>query len=205
MGIARSRYNLIAPIYDPVMSAVMRANFQKWRTQLWSKVEGQRILEVGVGTGLDFSYYPPGKEITAIDVSRNMLERARKRAEEQKVRVKLKEMDVQHLEFEDNYFHCVVSSLVFCAVDEPLKGLAEVRRVLRPGGKFVLLEHVISDNPTLAWLMRLLNPVPVFLMGEHFTRDTAANVQKSGLLLEKVTHLSGIFRLIEARKPQIYV
>ena len=199
--LAKRRYNRIAPIYDFMETLVERSRYSKWREMLWSKVEGTHILEVGVGTGKNFSFYLEDAEITAIDFSEKMLQRARARAESQKVKVRLQQMDVQSLEFEDNSFDAVVASFVFCSVPDPVKGLMEVERVCKPEGKVVLLEHVLSANRVLAWLMNLVNPIVVRTMGPNINRRTVDNVIKSGLTVEQVTNLAvGIFKLIEARK-----
>ena len=167
----------------------------------WSKVEGTHVLEVGVGTGKNFPCYPQGAEITAIDFSERMLERARAKADRQKVKVRLLQMDVQNLQFEDNSFDTVVASFVFCSIPDPLRGLAEVQRVCKAGGKVVLLEHVLSANRILGWLMNLANPLTVRIAGANINRTTAENVARSGLKVEQVTDLAlGIFKLIEARK-----
>lgn len=168
---------------------------------MWSKVEGKDILEVGVGTGKNFPYYPENADITAIDFSGKMLSRAREKAPKQEVKVHLFQMDVQNLEFKDNTFDTVVSSFVFCSVPDPARGLMEVERVCRPGGKVVLLEHVLSANRILSWVMNLANPFVVRMIGANINRRTVENVAKSGLIVEKVTDLAaGIFKLIEARK-----
>jgi ubiquinone/menaquinone biosynthesis C-methylase UbiE len=110
-------------------------------------------------------------------------------------------MDVQHLVFEDNTFDTIAATFVFCSVPNPVGGLMEVARVCRPGGKVVLLEHVLSANPALAWVMNLINPLAVRISGANINRITVDNVVKSGLVLEQVTDLgAGIFKLIEARK-----
>lgn len=198
---ARRRYNRIAPVYDFMEGLVERSRYSTWREMIWSKVEGNKILEVGVGTGKNFPCYPRGAEITAIDFSDRMLERARKKAREQGLQVRLQQMDVQSLEFEDNTFDTVVATFVFCSVPDPVRGLAEVERVCRPGGKVLLLEHVLSDNRVIAWLMNLVNPVLARLMGPNINRRTVENVARSGLIVEQVTDLAaGIFKLIEARK-----
>ena len=202
--IGRRQYNLFAPLYDPLLSLLEGSNFAEWRKLLWSKVEGKNILEVGVGTGRSFPFYPPGATILAIDNSENMLRRAKHKAEKLNLWVNLELMDVQRLAFSDNTFDSGVSSLVFCSVPDPIQGLKEVRRVVRSGGKVVLLEHVISDKPSLARFINLLNSPIAALTGENFNRDTAYNVEKSGLIVEKVTRLSSIFRLIEARKERLY-
>jgi ubiquinone/menaquinone biosynthesis C-methylase UbiE len=180
---------------------VERSRYSKWRGLLWSKVEGTRILEVGVGTGKNFSYYPSDAEITAIDFSNRMLKRAKDKASKQKVKVHLQQMDVQNLKFEDNTFDTVVASFVFCSVPDPVRGLMEVERVCKHGGKVVLLEHVLSTNRIVAWLMNLANPLVVRMVGANINRQTVANVTKSGLVVEQITDLgAGIFKLIEARK-----
>ena len=198
---AKRRYNRIAPVYDFMESLVERSRYSKWREMLWSKVEGTHILEVGVGTGKNFPYYPAHAEITAIDFSEKMLVYARDKAGKKGVQVHLQQMDVQNLEFEDNTFDTVVASFVFCSVPDPVRGLMEVERVCKPEGKVLLLEHILSANRTLAWLMNLVNPIVVRVVGANINRRTVENVIKSGLRVEQVTDLAaGIFKLIEARK-----
>jgi ubiquinone/menaquinone biosynthesis C-methylase UbiE len=198
---AIKRYNRIAPIYDLMESLVERSRYRKWREILWSKVEGTSILEVGVGTGKNFPYYPQGAHVTAVDFSDKMLARARSKAKKQGLKIDLRQMDVQKLEFKDNTFDTVVASFVFCSVPDPIKGLKEIKRICKPGGKVLLLEHVLSANRILAFLMNLVNPVVVRVMGPNINRKTVENVHNSGLNIEKVTDLAaGIFKLIEARK-----
>lgn len=199
--LARRRYNRIAPVYDLLEGLVERSRYRQWRQLLWSKVTGKRVLEVGVGTGKNFPYYPAEAEVTAIDFSEKMLARAREKARKQKVKVNLLPMDVQKMEFPDNSYDTVVATFVFCSVPDSIKGLMEVERVCQPGGKVLLLEHVLSANRVLAWLMNVVNPVVVRVMGPNINRRTVENVVKSGLIVEKVTNLAaGIFKLIEARK-----
>jgi len=130
-----------------------------------------------------------------------MLKRAQDKVSKQKVKVRLQQMDVQNLDFEDNTFDTVVASFVFCSVPDPVRGLMEIRRVCKPGGKVVLLEHVLSANRVLGWLMNLSNPLVVRMVGANINRQTVANVIKSRLVVEQITDLeAGIFKLIEARK-----
>ena len=141
--VARRRYNRIAAVYDLMESVVENSRYNRWRQALWSKVEGKDILEVGVGTGKNFPYYPENTDVTAIDFSEKMLSRARKKAQKQELKVHLFQMDVQNLEFENNTFDTVVSSFVFCSVPGPARGLMEVERRCRPGGKVV---RIIGAN-----------------------------------------------------------
>lgn len=202
--ITRRRYNRIAPFYDLMESLVERSGYGKWRQLMWRKVEGTRILEVGVGTGKNFPFYPADAEITAIDFSEKMLKRAKHKANKQKMKVHLQQMDVQHLQFEDNTFDTVVTAFVFCSVPDPVRGLVEVERVCKPGGKVVLLEHVLSANRILGWLMNLASPLVARMVGANINRRTVENVNSSGLIVEQVTDLGvGIFKLIEARKKTL--
>ncbi len=197
----KRRYDRIAPVYDLMEGLAERSRYTRWRKLLWDKVKGKNILEVGVGTGKNFPYYPPGAKIVAIDFSQKMLDRAREKARRESVQVNLQQMDVQKLEFADNTFDTVVASFVFCSVPDPIRGLKEVERVVKKGGKVVLLEHVLSADRIIAWFMNLVNPVVVRLMGPNINRETVENAARSGLKVERVTDLAaGIFKLIEARK-----
>jgi len=199
--VARKRYDRIATFYDFVEGLVERSRYSTWRRFLWNKVEGKKILEVGVGTGKNFAYYPANAEITAIDFSKKMLRRAQGKASSQAIKVDLQLMDVQNMSFANTTFDTVVATFVFCSVPDPIKGLMEIKRVCKPEGKVLLLEHVLSANPILARLMNLTNPAVVRIMGPNINRKTVDNVTKSGLKVEQVTDLAaGIFKLIEARK-----
>ena len=199
-ALVRRRYDRMAALFDFLEDHAGGSRLRRWRALSWTRVEGSRILEVGVGTGPSFPFYPRGATVTAIDLSPKMLELARRKAGQQGVTVVLDEMDVQSLRFADSTFDTVIASLVFCAVPDPAHGLAEIKRVCKPGGKIVLLEHVLSSRRWLAVIMNLFNPVVFWMIGDNFNRKTVDNVARSGLVVEKVTDLSGIFKLIEARK-----
>lgn len=199
--VARRRWNRTARGYDVMEVVIEKLWARKWRPLLWSKVEGTHILEIGVGTGKNFPYYPVGAEITAIDFSSKMLERARDKANNQNVTVYLREMDLQNLEFADNTFDTVAGSAVFCCVPDPVRGIAEVERVCKPGGKVILLEHDLRANRILGWIANIANPLLVRMIGSNFNRRAVDNLTRNGLTLEKVTNLNaGIAKLIEARK-----
>jgi len=201
--IIRRRYDRIAPVFDLLESAMETIAFRGWRALQWSRVEGSGILEVGVGTGKNFPFYPPDAQITAIDFSEAMLRRAEAKAQQSGVRVSLRVMDVQQLDFPAATFDAVVGSFVFCSVPDPRQGLEEIRRVLKPGGQLVLLEHVLSDRPFAAWLMKRVNPLVVRLLGANIDRRTIETVASSGFAIERIVDLSAIVKLIQARCPEV--
>ena len=164
-------------------------------------MEGMYILEVGVGTGKNMPYYPPGAHVTAIDLSERMLSRARRRAEMLRVAVDLRQMDVQQLAFPSESFDAVVASFVFCSVPDPILGLREVARVCKPKGEVRLLEHMRARNRALGLMMDLVNPLAVRMSGANINRPTVRNVESAGLTVVSVEDLArqGIFRLIVAR------
>lgn len=197
----RARYQRIAPLYD-AMESLAERRYADWRPRLWSLVRGPKVLEVGVGTGKNMPYYPAGADITAIDLTPGMLERAEARAAQLGTDVGLQLGDVQDLNFADNTFDEVVATFVFCSVPDPMLGLDEMARVLKPNGRLLMLEHVRSANPLLGALMDLLDPITVRLMGPHVNRRTVQNVQRSRLQLERVENVSqgSIFKLIVAKR-----
>jgi phosphatidylethanolamine/phosphatidyl-N-methylethanolamine N-methyltransferase len=199
--LIKKRFDRIAPFFDS-MDAVCEGLFLKHRRRsLWSLAAGPHILEVGVGTGKNFDYYPASSRITAIDFSPQMLKRAEQKKRRKNIDVELMLMDVQSLCYADNSFDTIIASCVFCSVPSPHKGLKELYRVCRPGGRVLLLEHVISARPLLAALMNFFNPVPLKLMGVNINRDTLTSIRAcgfSGVALKDGSN--DIIKLIEARK-----
>jgi ubiquinone/menaquinone biosynthesis C-methylase UbiE len=160
------------------------------------------VLEVGVGTGKNMPFYPAGVEITAIDLSPEMLDRARIRAQKLKLEIELHTGDVQKLEYPDSTFDTVVATCVFCSVPDPHLGLNEVERVLNPGGRALFIEHVRSNVVLVGEFMDLINPIVVRTMGPNINRHTVENVRGSELSIDLVENLGfgDIFKLIVARK-----
>lgn len=202
---ARSRYGRIAPIYD-FLEILPEIRYRPWREQFWRTIAkrldpGSQLLEIGVGTGKNMPFWPTDAQITAIDLTPGMLSRAKDRAERLEKSAELKLGDVQALDFPDNAFDVAAATFVFCSVPDPVLGLKELMRVVRPGGWVFLMEHVRSQHPILGKLMDLLNPLVVRTMGPNINRDTVGNVLLSGLELLQVDDLGmgGIFKMISAR------
>lgn len=181
------RYNRFSKIYD-LVNKPMDARTSKWNVEIIKELKG-RALEVGVGTGKNIQFYPDNPDITAIDFSANMLEKAKEKAVKYNKRVDLKLMDVQNLEFQDNSFDTVFATCVFCSVPDPVQGLKEIKRVCKPEGKIILLEHVRSENKIIGALMDFINPVVVSLIGVNINRRTVENVKKAGFTKIEATNL----------------
>ena len=196
------KYDRAASLYDVFELPLEKIWFSSWRKKYVSPLKG-RILEVGIGTGKNIPYYSQYANVTGIDFSRKMLERAKKMLENSgKKNIELKLMDAEKLEFEDNSFDYVVTSCVFCSVPDPIKGLKEIKRVLRPSGKLVMIEHVLSSNRAIALIENIFNPMHRFFTGTEINRDTKKNIQKAGLRIIKDIKLAlfDVFRLFEAGK-----
>jgi ubiquinone/menaquinone biosynthesis C-methylase UbiE len=197
-GRTRRLYNRAARIYN-WCAGPAEPRFEPLRRRVWAEAVGPDILEVGVGTGKNFPFYPPNAELTAIDLSDRMLAYASQYAADTGVQARLLQMDAQHLDFPDDTFDSVVSTLVFCTVPHPVQGLREARRVCKPGGCIVLLEHVRPEG-LLGFATDIFSPLSVTIFGEHLNRHTVDAVRQAGVDIQYVDNLgSRIFRLIVAK------
>jgi ubiquinone/menaquinone biosynthesis C-methylase UbiE len=183
------------------MEGLAEGRYRPWREKLWALVKGPTVLEVGVGTAKNIPFWPKSMLITAIDLTPGMLDIAGRHAQELGLAADLRLGDVQALDFPDASFETALATFVFCSVPSPVLGLRELARVVKPGGQVLLLEHQRSDNPLLARLMDLLNPLAVPLMGANINRPTVENVRESGLQIDQIESVGagGIFKLIIAR------
>lgn len=200
----RSRYDLIAPLYNFMEWPIEQFMFKRWRKELWDDITGPTVLEIGVGTGKNIPYYPEGIKLTGIDLSPGMLKRAKPLLGKKQIdHVTLKEMDAQDLDFPDNHFDEVVATFVFCSVPNPIIGLKEALRVTKPGGKLHLLEHMKSEQAFLAIVMKMLDTPIHYLSGVHIARQTVENVKKAGWKIDNVQDLTakGIFKKMKVSKP----
>lgn len=198
----RIRWDRNARGYDRMMVLGEKLIGRRLRPRLWQRVGLGKLLEVGVGTGANFRYYPQGVAATAIDLSGEMLRRAQQKAAGLGLSVDFHQMDAQSLSFAQGSFDQVVTTWVFCSVPDPVQGLSEIKRVLRPGGRLMMLEHVRGPG-LLGRIMDWLNPLMVRLSGTSINRDTVANVKRAGLAVEEVkTYLCGVIKLIVARGPE---
>ena len=198
--IAR-QYDELASRYDAGIGLFERLLAGDGRQWVTSRATG-RVLEIAVGTGRNLPSYARDVTITGIDISPEMLDIARRRASEIGVDADLRVGDAQALSFADNAFDSVVSTLAMCTIPDDEQAIAEVRRVLRPGGQFVLLEHVRSPNRFVRGVQRLLDPLSVRVMCDHLLREPVDVLRATGFEIVEIERSKfGIIERVSARKP----
>ena len=193
-------YDRIASTYDFLDTIPERLFYRSWRRQLWSPLTAGRILEIGVGTGKNIPFYPAGAQVTAVDISPRMLDKAAERAAtKQDVSIELHTMSVSQLSFKDDTFDAVVGSFIFTVIDDPSLALQEIMRVCRPGGRVHLLEFTRSDNRLVALIQDLLTPLNRAIYRARMNRDIVGLVRRSGFQAVAVEAVGdGIVRCIRA-------
>jgi ubiquinone/menaquinone biosynthesis C-methylase UbiE len=178
--------------------------FAGWRWELLGAVRGP-ALEIGCGFGRNFAHYPPEAAVTAFDLDAERVTAAQLHAQRlrapERARIRLAVGNAEHLAWPNRTFEAVTGTLVFCSIPHPAQALDEVRRVLRPGGRLYLVEHVRSDRPWLAALQDALAPAWHWATGGcNLNRDTAQTLRTNGFEIEQLkTGLSGVLNLIIAR------
>jgi ubiquinone/menaquinone biosynthesis C-methylase UbiE len=199
MGIGcQSKWERMSRTYDWTTWADAR-RFGAAKRDLFSGMQG-RCLMVATGTGSDFQYFPPNLAITAIDISPGMLARAQKRAAEHKGQLQVEVADVQELPYENGTFDTVATSCTFCSVPNPLRGLRELHRCLKPGGRLLMFEHVRSRIGPVAILQDFMTVVTGHF-GPAMNRDTVGNVLRAGFQLHRDTNVCfDIVKAIEAKR-----
>jgi len=191
-------YDRVAPVYDLYTAPMEALGSRRARRRLFARARGQ-VLELGIGTGLNLSSYPQLAGLTGVDISPRMIGRARRRASRLGLEARLEVADIEHLPFADASFDTVTAACVFCSVGDPVRGLREAARVVRPDGRVLLYEHVRPVNPLLGRLADLISPVTRALFGPELNRTTERNIEAAGLQIAEVRR-RGIWREIVARR-----
>jgi ubiquinone/menaquinone biosynthesis C-methylase UbiE len=187
--------------YDKQMGFLDRHVFGDSRQWVCRGAAGD-VLEVGIGTGLNLDSYPDDISLTGVDLSPEMLEHARRRAEASGRPVTLQVGDAHRLEFPDASFDTVVCTFALCAIPDERRAIAEMWRVLRPGGQLRLADHVVSTFAPARLLQRVLELVTIPVGEEHFRRRPVLHLRELGFVVERQERFKlGIVERVIARKP----
>jgi ubiquinone/menaquinone biosynthesis C-methylase UbiE len=179
----------MARFYDAALSGMEQACLRDWRAELLGMAAGD-VLEIGSGTGLNLPHYPTHiASLTLTEPDPHMLRRLQQKlTDDQQRNLRLEARAVDNLGFPDHSFDTIVATLVLCSVDSPINALREIRRLLKPTGTFLFIEHVLArTRPRLLCWQRLVQPVWIPLCGNcHLTRDTERDIINSGFQIEQI-------------------
>jgi ubiquinone/menaquinone biosynthesis C-methylase UbiE len=188
-----------AALYDTLMAPMERGGFQAIRQQLLRQARG-KVLEIGAGTGINFSYYTEAEHVIAVDPDPYMAARSVPRATQAAVPIAVVLARAEALPFLDHTFDTVVSTLVFCTIPDPRQALGELQRVSKPGGTALLFEHVRVHRPLAGRLQEWLTPLWKRLAGGcHLNRDTLVLLTQAGFEVTCIKpYYQELFLVIEA-------
>jgi ubiquinone/menaquinone biosynthesis C-methylase UbiE len=197
----RQVWDKAAPSYDKQIAFFERVQFGGGREWLAERARG-RVLEVAIGTGRNIGFYDDDVDLTGIELSPAMLAIASATAEHLGRAVELVEGDAAHLPAADESFDTVVCALSLCTIPDPVRAIAEMRRVLVPGGRLVLLDHIGSTWPPVYAVQWLLERITIRAAGEHFTRRQRPLVEAAGFRIVEAERLkAGTVERLHAVKP----
>jgi ubiquinone/menaquinone biosynthesis C-methylase UbiE len=186
--VTKRKWDRAASNFDLMSGLGPEKRWAPFKREFFSRMGHGKILFLAVGTGLDIPFFPPGRDITGIDISDKMLEKARARAAAYDGQLELRQMDVHQMPFEPACFDQVFTSCTFCSVPDPVAGLESLRRVLKPGGELHMFEHTGSRWFPFSLMMHAMTPLSQ-KFGPSMNRDTVANVQRAGFQLRDVRHV----------------
>ena len=199
----RKAYASFAPLYDFVFGSLLQPG-RRHAIRAMQLQSGDRVLEVGVGTGISLPLYPDNVRVTGVDLSTDMLAKARERARVRSLRnvEDLLEMDATRMTFPDNSFDVVIAMYIVSVVDQPERVVAEMLRVCKPGGRLLIVNHFESRNPVMiAWhaLVRPIHRAVRFRSDLNYQEFTA----RAGLKVERAfrANLFGYSTVVCCRKP----
>ncbi|MBT2690655.1 class I SAM-dependent methyltransferase [Bacillus sp. ISL-47] len=191
--------NFFPSIYDLAMRPLEKRKFQQIRKELLSHATG-RVLEIGAGTGINFPLYKNAEHVDAIEPNQGMIEQSHPRKAAAAVPIQVHQQSAESLNFPDDTFDTVVSTLVFCTIPDPVKALQEISRVSKSQTKILFFEHVKMEQPIPAFAQEALNPLWKRVCdGCNLNRNTLQTIQESGLLVTNVTsYYKGLFLVVES-------
>ena len=189
-----------ASSYDRSISYLDRRFLASSRAWVCSRASG-KTLEVAIGTGLNLGYYPHSTELFGLEFSRPMLQGALDKSAQLNVSTAYTQGDALALPYADSSFDSVVCTYALCGFQDERKSLAEMQRVLKPGGKLLLADHIIASNFLIRGLQRLLELYSIPAHGEHFTRRPLLHLESLGFEIMETERLSfGVIERVHARK-----
>ncbi|MBD7908561.1 class I SAM-dependent methyltransferase [Sporosarcina gallistercoris] len=190
--------SLFSRVYDAAMQPLEATRFKQVRTELIGKAKG-RVLEIGSGTGINFPYYKNAIRVDAIEPNPSMSKRAGDRLRNARVQIQVHETGAEALPFDNDTFDTVVATLVFCTIPYPIKALAEIQRVSKPGAVLLFFEHVRMEPFLLSKSQDLLNPLwEKVCDGCQLNRETLTLIKESGIEVTKVkAYYAKLFLYIE--------
>jgi ubiquinone/menaquinone biosynthesis C-methylase UbiE len=190
-----------APRYDRDAGRLEKMLLDDGRAWVAGQAKGE-VLEVAIGTGLNLEFYPAGVSLTGLDLSPAMLDQARDRAAALGREIVLREGQAHAMPFADDSFDTVVCTLGLCSVPDERPVIAEMYRVLRPGGRLLLLDHVGSHHRLVFWWQRMLEKNMLRQCGDYQTRRPLPLVQQAGFVIEHQERRKlGVVERVTARKP----
>lgn len=201
--MSKYNYDTIAGIYDLLLFPLEKFGLEKLRRRFVPMIKSY-TLDLAVGTGNNIKYYPDDSRVVLVDASMEMLKIAEKKAKElaKKAKLRFVHSRLENLPLPDDFFDTILSIDVFCSVQDQQKALSEIKRVLKPGGKIIFVEHMLTGKMIKDSWLHLLNIITYPTVGSSMTRKTLHSIEKSGLTVLKVENLRGSFKYILCTKNQ---
>jgi ubiquinone/menaquinone biosynthesis C-methylase UbiE len=194
-------FDRYAPKYDRSMGRWERLLFSGNREWVCGQAEGE-VLEIAAGTGRNLEFYPAEARLTGVELSPEMAQIGRERAQELGRRFDLRLGNAEHLEFEDQSFDTVVCTYDLCTIPNDRAAVREAKRVLRPGGRLLLAEHVRSPNRVVRAIQRVIDPLARRFGGDNMLREPLEHLRAEGFEIERLERRkAGWVELVAARKP----
>jgi ubiquinone/menaquinone biosynthesis C-methylase UbiE len=187
-AVTKAKWDKASANFDVMAGYGPEKRWEPHKRALFSKMGEGRILFLAIGTGLDVPFFPAGRNITGIDISDGMIEKARDRVADYDGEIELQQMDVHEMPFEEASFDQIFTSCTFCSVPRPIDGLKSLRHVLKPGGELHMFEHTGSRYFPFLLMMDVMTQLSR-RFGPEMNRTTVDNVKAAGFQLDEVQHV----------------